>query len=82
MTVRQALCTTLVVLTGLAQPALAVQAVGRPVGTRVGAVLSNVVGIDLPVLVGGALPTSLGGIAAIGALSLVVGIQLIRRRRK
>jgi hypothetical protein len=64
------------------QPALAGQDVGAPVGTTVGRSVGSLVGADLSAAVGAALPTGIGGVAAIAALSLVVGIQLIKRRKK
>ena len=65
-----------------AQPALAAVAVGNPVGTAVGDALGSVVGVDLSAAVGGALPIGLGGVAAIAGLSLIIGVQLVKRRQK
>ncbi len=54
----------------------------QPVGTRVGDPLGVFLSVDLPVALGGALPIGLGGVASIAAVALVLGVQLIRRRRK
>tara|TARA_R110002110_G_scaffold415561_1_gene650740 strand:+ start:37512 stop:37739 length:228 start_codon:yes stop_codon:yes gene_type:complete len=68
---------TLAVLTA-AQPALAGQSLGRPLGTELG----NVLGSALSAPLGGALPAEFGGVAAIAAIGLVLGIQLVRRKKK
>ena len=69
-------------LLAAAQPAMAEQAVGNPVGTAVSAVVGSVVGINVGASVGGALPVGIGGVAAIAALGLVLGVQLIKRKQK
>ncbi|MDS4021396.1 MAG: hypothetical protein RKR03_12930 [Candidatus Competibacter sp.] len=65
-----------------AAPAMAEQAVGTPVGTVVGTVVGNAVGSTLGGSLGGALPVGIGGVAAIAALGLVLGVQLIKRKQK
>lgn len=64
------------------QAALAGVEAGRPVGIEVGEILSNTVGTALPEAVGSVLPIGLGGVAAIGAVSLVIGVQLIKRKNQ
>lgn len=65
-----------------AAPTMASQPMGITVGTAVGEALGAVVGAELPVAVGNALPVGIGGVAAITALSLVVGIQLVKRKKR
>jgi len=55
---------------------------GISVGTPVGEALSVVVGTQLPTAVGNALPVGIGGVAAITAVSLIVGIHLVRRKKR
>jgi len=50
----------------------------QPLGIAVG----SVVGTQLPIAVGSALPVGIGGVAAITAVSLIVGIQLVRRKKR
>jgi hypothetical protein len=50
---------------------------GLPVGTPTG----FQVGVDMITSAGGAVPLGVGGIAAITALSLIIGTQLIKRRK-
>lgn len=66
--------TALVGLALVAQNSLAVQALGRPLGLELGSVLGGELG--------DALPIGLGGVAALTALSLVIGIQLVKRNKK
>lgn len=65
-------------LVSVAQPAIAVTRVGVDLGQVVG----RVVGDQLPLALGSALPAGMGGVAGIAALSLVIGVQLVKRRRK
>lgn len=65
-----------------AVPAFAGVDVGVPTGTSVGSVVGGVVGIEVSTGVGIALPLGIGGMAAIAGLSLIIGVQLARRRRK
>ena len=58
----------------VAAPAMASQ----PLGSRMGVDLGGVVGTA----VGNALPFGIGGVAAIAALSLIAGIQLVKRKKK
>jgi hypothetical protein len=55
-------------------PALAGFSLGTPLG--------GVLGVRLPVDLGTALPVGLGGVAAVGAISLILGVQLLKRRNK
>ena len=68
-------------LLAVAQSTWAVAPLGVPTGTSVGESLSAVLGVDLAVAAGGALPVGIGGMAAITALSLVIGVQLVKRQR-
>lgn len=47
-----------------------------------GSVLGSPLGVDLGGQLGQSLPIGIGGIAGITALSLVVGIQLVKRNKK
>lgn len=38
--------------------------------------------VSLPLVVGTPLPVGIGGVVAIAAVSLVIGTQLIRRKKK
>jgi len=38
--------------------------------------------VPLSVDAGGALPIGIGGMGAVTALSLIIGVQLVRRQRK
>lgn len=69
-------------LLGAASAAMASQPMGIPVGTAVGEALGAVVGTELPAALGNALPVGVGGVAAITALSLIVGIQLVKRKKR
>ena len=48
--------------------------VGDPVGNPLGSVVSAVVGQSVPV--------GIGGVAALASISLIIGIQLIKRKKK
>jgi len=61
----------------VSQPVLA----GISVGTRVGDVLGARLPTDVGGAVGSALPLELGGVAVIGSLALIIGTQLIKRKR-
>jgi hypothetical protein len=61
---------------------MASQVVGISVGAAVGEALGAVVGTELPAALGNALPVGVGGVAAITALSLIVGIQLVKRKKR
>ena len=63
-------------------PVMASQVVGISVGAAVGEALGAVVGTELPAALGNALPVGVGGVAAITALSLIVGIQLVKRKKR
>lgn len=67
-------------LAATAQPAFAVQPVGTHLANVIGTHLS--LGVHLPPSIGGAMPVGFGGVAAIAAVSLVLGVQLIKRRKK
>ncbi len=58
--------------------AMAGGALGTPVGIQLGQALGNV----LPIALGSALPVTIGGVLGIGAVSLAVGIHLIKRKKK
>lgn len=66
----------------VAPAAFAVLPLGRPLGVDLGESLAAALSFTLPAPLGGALPVGLGGAAALSALGLVVGVQLIRRRQK
>ena len=63
---------------GAAAPVLA----GNPLGNPLGRPLGGALGVALPVDLGTALPVGLGGVAAVGAISLILGVQLLKRRKK
>jgi hypothetical protein len=64
----------LVALSTTAQMSLA----GRPLGVDLGSEL----GTQLGSVVGQSLPVGLGGIVGITAISLIIGIQLVKRKNK
>ena len=51
---------------------------GTPVGIQVGQTLGSV----LPIALGSSLPITMGGVLGIGAISLAVGIHLVKRKKK
>ena len=51
---------------------------GTPVGTQLGQTLGSV----LPIALGNSLPITMGGVLGIGAVSLIVGIKLAKRKKK
>ncbi len=61
----------------VAQHSVAGFTVGTPAGVGAGRVTGDVVGS----VTGGAVPLGLGGIAVIAALSLIIGVQLIKRKK-
>ena len=63
-------CLLLATLTSTSGMALAVIPLGTPLSIELGPTL------------GTTLPLGLGGIAAVTALSLIIGIQLLKRRDK
>jgi hypothetical protein len=48
----------------------------------VGEVVGRVAGLEFSAIVGTSVPIGIGGVAALAAVSLVIGTQLIRRRKK
>lgn len=80
MTIKYLAVTTLLVC--VAAPAMASQPVGSPLAVDLGGALGTAVGSVLPTAVGGALPVGIGGVAAIAALTLIAGIQLVKRKKK
>ncbi|RLA43904.1 MAG: hypothetical protein DRR06_10985 [Gammaproteobacteria bacterium] len=62
----------------IALPVIGGTPVGEPLGISVGTELGAVVGTAF----GGALPLGIGGVAAVAALSLVIGVQLVKRNKK
>lgn len=52
-----------------------------PLGVRLGTELGEALGSVLPEALGSALPGGIGGIAGATAIALVLGAQLIKRRR-
>ncbi len=57
---------------GASLPSLAGQPIPIPLGTALGVQLSAVLGLPLP--------ASIGGLAAIGGVALIIGAQLIKRK--
>jgi predicted MFS family arabinose efflux permease len=55
---------------------------GDSLGLALGNSLSAVLGGVLPQALGSALPLGIGGAAGIAALSLIMGVQLIKRKNK
>ena len=72
---------TLPIILCVAPYSMAGGEVGLRVGFPVGRAVGEVVGSILPAAVGGALPLEFGGIAAIAGLSLIIGTQLIKRKK-
>ncbi|PTN11053.1 hypothetical protein [Nitrosomonas aestuarii] len=62
--------------------AIAGGALGTPVGIPVGIQLGQTLGNILPIALGSALPVTIGGVLGIGAVSLAVGIHLVKRKKK
>ncbi len=82
MKTKTSMLVAVLILVSAAQPAMAVVPVGTPVGSVVGVFVGNALGIDLGAALGSALPVGGGGVMVIGALALVFGVQLIRRKQK
>ena len=63
-----------------AQPSFAVQGLAIDLGARLGLTLGSILPTDL----GGSLPidVGVGGALTVATASLVIGIQLIRRKKK
>lgn len=57
------------------------QSLGAPLGAALGTTLGAVLGIPLGAVLGTALPIQIGGVLGVTALSLVVAIQIARRKR-
>jgi len=52
-----------------------------PLGTRLGVDLGEALSSVLPEALGAALPGGIGGIAAVAAIALILGAQLVKRRQ-
>ena len=57
-----------------------IAALGSRLAVDLGGVMGTAVGSLLPASLGGALPVGIGGVAAIAALTLIAGIQLVKRK--
>ena len=68
-------------LLSIAQQSMAGVTTGQQTGINVGESVGNILGVILPVEAGGAVPLGIGGMAVIAALSLIIGSQLIKRRK-
>ncbi len=68
-------------LLSVAEQSMAGVITGQRVGTNVGESVGNILGVILSVEAGGAVPLGIGGMAVIAALSLIIGVQLIKRRK-
>ena len=44
--------------------------------------MATVLGSPLPIILGNPLPITMGGVLGIGAVSLIVGIKLVKRNKK
>jgi hypothetical protein len=66
----------------VALPAVGGTPVGEPLGITVGSELSAVVGTSMPTALGGAMPVGIGGAAAVAAISLIIGVQLLKRNKE